>query len=84
MAVKKMLDLWMGHCPGPDIDFGDVRYANHEHGWVVFVNPAMLEHARSFPDWLRPIMKKAIELDCILINFDTDAEQLEEFEVFDW
>jgi hypothetical protein len=79
-----MLDLSTAHVPGPDPDFGDVRTADHTHGWVVFVAPGLPKFTRSFPDWLLPVWNKAVELECTLINFDTDAECCEDFPTFDW
>lgn len=75
-----MLDLSTAHVPNlVSPDFGDLRYVEHAHGWIVFVSTSTEDR---FPAWLRPIIKHAIAHECILINFDSDAEVVSSFKTY--
>ena len=67
-----MLDLSNCHVPGPDPDFGDIRVAEHSHGWVVFVSSELLDE--DIPEWIQPIWHFAVERNCLLINFDREGD----------
>jgi hypothetical protein len=81
MSFEKCLTLSTGHAPNNDPDFGDaLRSAPHQYGFIVFVSSA----AMVMPEWLQPIYATAVENSCTLIMFDSDADVLEAFKVFDW
>ena len=73
--ILKVLDLSTNHIP-PHPTFGGIRASEHEHGYVLFVNPTA-----EAPDWLEPIHDLAIKEGCLLINFDCDGEVYEQFKV---
>lgn len=69
--------------PGEDVDFGGEdgpRVLKFKHGWILFVT----QDIESCSDWLVPIMKYAVELECTLILFDADANQNPDFKEYDW
>lgn len=76
--IRNMLDLSTGHIPLQHPNFGCYRYEPHQYGWIVFVdpNPEYLEDLGDSREtqWLEPIMSYAIKNNCILINFDQDAD----------
>jgi len=85
-GVANMLDLSTSHMPASSPDWGDLRVAEHEHGWVVFV-PGGLddeEFEELVPEWARPVMRYALDFDCILINFDQDSEVVEGLPTWEW
>lgn len=69
MTVAKMLDLSTAHCPVKVFDAAPLRWQAHEHGWIVWVQPEATP-----PAWLTPAHDNAVAKDCILIQFDADAE----------
>ena len=81
-GVASMLDLSTYHMPASSPDWGELRVAEHEHGWVVFV-PGR-EYAERIPDWAEQVVARAIEFDCILINFDRDSEVVEGLPTWEW
>jgi hypothetical protein len=62
--------------------WGSLRVATHEHGWVVFV-PGR-EYCEDVPEWVRPLIQRALDHDCIVINFDCDAESVDDLPVWEW
>jgi hypothetical protein len=82
--VQNMLDLSTAHMPSEVPDFGEGhRIEEHDYGFIVFVAgaPPFSECA----EWLQPIMVYAHEAECVLINFDRDANAYEElFQTWDW
>lgn len=78
--IERILTLSTAHAPGPNPEFGDVRTADHEYGWIVFVAAGIDEGA----DWLRPILMIAWQGECTLILFDQDASTLDGVQVYDW
>lgn len=81
-GIHPMLDLSTAHMPGQNADFGDVRWEEHQYGWIVFVSPETeISQAAS---WLRPILRYAKKHKCYLINFDVDAEELSAFKRYSW
>jgi hypothetical protein len=94
--VKKMLDLSTVHVPGPDPDWGGMRVAEHEYGWVVVVVPEGPMGQDWLPEWFAPIQQQAVENDCLLVYFDSAADVYEQsdletlsgchagFPVYDW
>lgn len=79
-SIVNMMQLSTGHAPSQYPDFGGYRVATHEYGWVIFVTNGKLD----CPAWLKPIMKQAIKSECILINFDADADLHSKFKKYDW
>lgn len=84
--IEKVLDLSTAHAPSPNPDFGEARYVAHSFGWIVFVQGPQGNHQEldGVPAWLIPIMMKAQNEKCILINFDMDAEEIEGLSTWDW
>lgn len=106
--IRSMLDLSTVHVPGPNPDFGELRVAPHDHGWIIFV-PGMLDELKytrdatsgrmvvvdtnwtrelydqyDVPKWMQPILKMAWKNDCLLISFDSDAEENSELRSYNW
>ena len=73
--IRSMLDLSTNHVPGPEPDWGDLKVKAHEYGWIVW---AYDPDGSLSPDWMRPIMKMAYKKNCVLILFDTDADEWED------
>jgi hypothetical protein len=78
--VQKVLDLSTQHVPGPDPDWGNLRAVEHEHGWIVFVNP----NDDGNPDWWRHIGEMAKSHGCLMVNFDSAADTVDCFETWEW
>lgn len=78
--LKHMLDLSTAHMPCTKPDFGKARHQENEYGFVVWVGDIVDEA----PDWLEPIMRNARGNNCILINFDRDADTDDEFKTYEW
>jgi hypothetical protein len=74
-CLAKMLDLSTGHVPDGVDDkepfLKELRFLENEMGWVVWVLPG----AENLPEWFKPIHDLAVLHDCILINFDRDADE---------
>lgn len=66
--------------------WGELRVAKHEHGYVVFVPSGLVryEFADFVPEWAKPLVRRALDLDCVLVNFDQDAEQVEGLPTWEW
>ena len=82
-GYEGLLAISTGHMPGEDADFGGEggpRAVEFKHGWIVFVT----HDCEGLPDWLAPIMKYAIELQCTLILFDADCNKNPDFKEYDW
>ena len=79
--VKRILDLSTANAPSNDPEFGDIRWENHQYGWVVFVPDRQPE---GVADWLKPILEEAIRLDCMLILFDRDGPVCDAFPTYEW
>ena len=97
--IETMLDLSSAHIPPPKQEqllalpeFGSCRWSIHKYGWIVFVcaveaaveTPGIFIPEDGTPEWLIPIMNKAIEHKCMLINFDQDGPVVEEFQTYAW
>lgn len=79
--ICNMLDLSNAHIPSPTCtDFGSLRFAENEYGWVVWVSP----NEEDVPDWFQPIHDYAVKHSCVIINFDVDAEVMSDFQTWDW
>ncbi len=79
--VQTILDLSTAHMPSSDPDTRQLRRVNHEYGMIIFVCAWAVDDE---PEWLKPILLAARENNCILINFDRDAEEAAEFSTFEW
>jgi len=82
IAHTEMLDLNIGHTPGESPDFGPCRWAEHEHGWIVFVSGD--EDLENVPGWLRPACALAQRRGCVLINFDQDGLKYNSLPTWEW
>jgi hypothetical protein len=69
--ITNMLDLSTANMPSEPL-WGNVRYIEHEYGFIAFVSSSA--DFNCVPSWLHRSYKKAIDNNCILINFDRDAE----------
>ena len=78
--IKNVLDLSTLHAPNADPDFGSVRYAPHKYGWIAFVSESDLDE----PEWIKPILIFARKHNCIIINFDSDADTEDSFATYEW
>jgi len=52
------------------------------HGW--FVSGAKSEHIGGWPEDFQKLVAYAEENDCGWINLDSDANEIDELESFDW
>lgn len=81
--VRHLLDVATAHVPSRyDIeqDFGSHRAVIHDHGWIVYVGSGPNDET---PEWLRPILELAQRLDCTVIDFDEDADELDGVAIYD-
>ncbi len=76
--IEKVFTLSTAHMPSTSPDFGDLRMVEHEYGFILFCS------ARVGPAWLSPILRAAGKSGCALILFDRDADEVTEFETWDW
>lgn len=90
ISLPRYLDLSTSHVPeraAREEDFGDIRYAAHEHGWVLFipswesVDPGWED---DLPLWLLDIVRLAWFHGASLVNFDQDGECNIRLHVYDW
>ena len=78
--VEKHLALSTAHMPSPMPKFGDVRYEDHEYGYVVWFTDEPEEGA----PWLRPILTIARDQGCNMVIFDRDALTLDGIKDYEW
>jgi len=85
-AIEHVLDLSTAHMPSGTPDWGKLRVAEHEYGFVVFVNGGLAEDEVEDiePEWTRPIMRLAREYDCLLVHFDQSADVVDDLPVWKW
>lgn len=81
--IRKCLDLSTAHMPRSSPTFGEARFVEHEYGYVVYVCGEKGE-IPPVPGWLVGIMGYAVQQDCLLINFDGDADIDSRFNTWDW
>jgi hypothetical protein len=72
-----MLDLSTSHVPGPYPDWGAARVESHKFGWILFLTSSVEEAHLPCPEWLKSIVKYALDNDCVLVNFDQDGDVCE-------
>jgi hypothetical protein len=86
MNIQKVLDLSTAHVHRGFPEWGDVRIAEHEEGWILFVNgdidPADPDYG--IPEWLQPAYQKALDHGCSLINFDKDGDRDDTLPTWEW
>lgn len=83
-CIQNMLDLSTAHLPSPSPEFGDLRHSWGEYGVIVFVHPIEDDDDEFImPEWFKPIYILAMKHDCILVNFDQDAEISPLFAAYD-
>ena len=75
MSIEKVLTLSTVHVPC-DPDFGDVKVLEYMYGYIIFVTHLPIN------GWLEPIMKKAREEQCALVQFDDSGEKIDD--VWTW
>lgn len=80
--IHSMLDLSTSHVPSENPDFGNYRHVEHGYGWVVFV--PLGDSYLNCPEWLHKIILYADANNCVLINFDRDAEVDSKFKTYNW
>ena len=84
--LRTCLDLSTSHVArepdemDDDPDFGALRYAATEHGWIVWLS----DDVNDAPEWMQDIAKLGAKYGCLLINFDRDADEVEGLQVYDW
>ena len=81
--IRTCLDLSTAHMIGSSPNFGDARHTETEYGYVVWVTGEKGE-LPPVPGWLVEIMAYAIQQDCLLINFDRDADTMDLFHTWEW
>jgi len=60
------------------------RVALHDSGGIVFVGVHCDDDLELRAPWLNRIYKEARKHDCILINFDRDADPSPLFPLYEW
>ena len=84
-GLAAMLDLSTVHMPESKPDFGNLRVAEHEFGYFVFMTGALdVEEIADMPEWIQPVMRLALEHNCIGINFDSDACEVPGLRTWEW
>lgn len=88
MAIIKCLDLSTGHVPE---NFAKIkipfRRVSHTYGWILFLSTLddeKDEKQLANHKFLSEIYKYAKKHDCNIVNFDADAESIDELEKFNW
>lgn len=87
-TVSRFLDLSTSHIPDDqwvDPDFGEMRSSEHEYGFTVYLSHAVDYEAgetADVPDWFRPIWDLAIKNECSMVNFDRDAQVVDDLPTF--
>lgn len=81
--IRTCLDLSTAHMIRSSPNFGDARHTETEHGYVVWVT-GETALGLGVPGWLVEIMAYAIQQDCLLINFDRDADTMDLFHTWEW
>lgn len=84
MTIATMLDLNTVHMPNSEPDFGKLRFAENEFGYVVWCIGDSSPLRDAIPSWLAPIMDEANAKGCMLINFDSAADVDSQFRIYDW
>jgi hypothetical protein len=98
-GIHNFLDLSNGHLPQGDFDSinmidGPLTIRNFEYGFSIwmpsndrkYINEILTEVEEDYKisTAFRKIMLYALENDCWLINFDADAEQIDNLDYYDW
>ena len=99
MSVQKFLDLSTGHIPPGDLirlaeinrTYIPIRLTSHEYGWSIWLPDQaeidgvldLLEDQCKMTSALRKIFDYAYKHGCWMVNFDCDAEQIDELDYFD-
>ena len=99
MSIQKFLDLSTGHLPPGDLNrMGDIdrtyipiRLTSHEYGWSIWLPDQeeidgildLLEDQCEMTPALRNIFNYAYKYGCWMVNFDQDAERIDELEYFE-
>lgn len=71
------LVLSTAHMPKPAPDFGGLRTAVHEFGWIVWPGDGA-------PDWICPTLEYAKIQSCSMVLYDRDATTIDHLQVWDW
>lgn len=83
IEVEKILVLSTKHMPESEPDFGGVRVAPHEYGYIVFLMSNALD-TRGVPEWMEPAVDLAYVKGCSYINFDKDGGENEDLPSWEW
>jgi hypothetical protein len=67
------------HTPKSKPDFGELRTAEHEYGWVVWLSDAATK-----PEWICPALEYARINSCTMIVYDRDAPKVDHLQLWDW
>ena len=81
--IRPCLDLSTAHMPSTSPNFGQARHVGTGYGYVVWVTGEKGK-IPPVPGWLVEIMAYAIQQDCLLVNFDRDAESTDLFRTWEW
>lgn len=96
--VQPMIDISSSHLTARDSELlthvvkQPIRITSHEHGWIVFINPADLGakgnalRAYGYSRTFVAVYMAAASMDKapILINFESDGAINPEFPTFEW
>lgn len=77
---RRYLELTTAHMPSDAPDFGDAQVVDHDAGYVVFVE----ELTGVEPEWLAPVLARAIAEGCGLVVFDRDADEVPNLPTYEW
>lgn len=83
--IMRALDVANAHAPSPDA-IGKLPYRSspHDYGWTVWLGGGEDGEPDNVPEWFLAIVRVARRFDCVLVNFDQDAETLDALECFQW
>jgi hypothetical protein len=84
LSIGTLLQLSTAHMPSTKPDFGPARVSANKYGYIVWMVYAFEHRADQVPEWLRPIMQAALDMDCAAIEFDCDNNLSQDFQTYDW
>lgn len=87
--IEKVFTLSTAHMPNSNPVFGlhtitptDIpRVTEHEYGYIIHLYEEMLNYCTP---WFKPIARKALGENCVMVNFDRDADVDISFPTYDW
>ena len=85
--VRSVLELSTANMPGTSPEWGRLRVAETEYGFVVFLPYPSLtsdEIREAIPEWFRPAWRFCVHNEIGLVHFDRDADPAEDLPTWEW